>query len=225
MIDPMRTVSSLALAVIILTTACTREKSSEEKLPVLGHHQYIDKTVDNQTVTDTVYHKVADFKFVDQDSTIVTHDTFKDKIYVTDFFFTSCPTICPVMKQEMLRVYDEFKDYDDVLLLSHTIDPKYDTVALLRDYSERLGVSSDKWHFVTGDKEAIYDMGLKSYMVTAMEDESSPGGFMHSGAFILVDKDRRVRGMYDGTKKEQVDVLINDIHRLLKEYEHDKASS
>lgn len=225
MIDPIRTVLSLAVALMLLVTACISEKTSEEKLPVLGQHQYVEKVVDNQTVTDTIYHKVADFKFVDQDSTLVTQDTFKDKIYVTDFFFTSCPTICPVMKQQMLRVYEAFADHEDVLFLSHTIDPKYDTVALLRDYAERLGVSSDKWHFVTGDKEAIYDMGLKSYMVTAMEDESSPGGFMHSGAFILVDKDRRVRGMYDGTVKEQVDVLINDIHRLLKEYEHDKASS
>lgn len=207
-----------------MTTACSK-KASEEKLPVLGQHQYVEKIVDNQTQTDTIYHQVANFEFINQDSAIVTHDTFKDKIYVTDFFFTSCPTICPVMKREMLRVYEEFKDHPDVLFLSHTIDPKYDTVALLKDYAERLGVSSDKWHFVTGDKEDIYDMGLKSYMVTAMEDETSPGGFIHSGAFILVDKDRRIRGMYDGTQKEQVDVLINDIHRLLKEYEHDQVSS
>lgn len=220
----MRTILALVVTGLMMTTACSK-KASEEKLPVLGQHQYVEKIVDNQTQTDTIYHQVANFEFINQDSAIVTHDTFKDKIYVTDFFFTSCPTICPVMKREMLRVYEEFKDHPDVLFLSHTIDPKYDTVALLKDYAERLGVSSDKWHFVTGDKEDIYDMGLKSYMVTAMEDETSPGGFIHSGAFILVDKDRRIRGMYDGTQKEQVDVLINDIHRLLKEYEHDQVSS
>lgn len=208
-----------------LTLSCTGNNSSEEKLPVLGQPQYVEKKVNSRTVTDTVHHTVADFRFVDQDSTVITHETFKDKVYVTDFFFTSCPTICPVMKKEMLRVYDEFKDHDDVLFLSHTIDPGYDTVALLHDYAERLGVSSDKWHFVTGEKEQIFDMGLKSYMVTAMEDEKAPGGLMHSGAFILVDKDRRVRGMYDGTVKEEVDVLINDIHRLLKEYDHEQAAS
>lgn len=210
---------------LLLMAACDGKNPSQEKLPVLGQHEYVQKTVGNQTVTDTVFHKVADFSFVDQDSAVVTNDTFKDKIYVTDFFFTSCPTICPVMKKEMLRVYDEFKDNDKVLFLSHTIDPAYDTVALLHDYAERLGVSSDKWHFVTGDKEAIYDMALKNYMVTAMEDNSSPGGFIHSGAFILVDEDRRIRGMYDGTVKEEVDVLINDIHRLLKEYNHEQAAS
>lgn len=210
---------------LVLTISCTGNKSSEEKLPVLGQRQYVDKKVNSQTVTDTVYHTIADFEFVNQDNAVVTNETFKDKIYIADFFFTSCPTICPVMKKEMLRVYDEFKDNDEVLFLSHTIDPDYDTVALLHDYAERLGVSSDKWHFVTGEKEKIFDMGLKSYMVTAMEDEKAPGGLIHSGAFILVDKDRRVRGMYDGTVKEEVDVLINDIHRLLKEYEHERIAS
>ncbi len=222
----MRTILSyVTTGMLFVLLACNSEKASKEKLPVLGQHQYVEKTVDNQTITDTVFHKVADFSFIDQDSTVVTNNTFENKIYVTDFFFTSCPTICPVMKKEMLRVYEAFKDNNQVLFLSHTIDPQYDTVALLHDYANRLGVSSDKWHFVTGDKEAIYDMGLKSYMVTAMEDESSPGGFIHSGAFILVDKERRIRGMYDGTVKEQVDVLINDIHRLLNEYDHGKASS
>lgn len=222
----MRTNLFFALAgSLLLATSCTSKKDSEEKLPVLGQPQYVEKTVNNQTVTDTVYHTVADFEFVDQDSAIITNETFENKVYVADFFFSSCPTICPVMKKQMLRVYDAFKDNDKVLLLSHTIDPEYDTVALLHDYAERLGVSSDKWHFVTGDKEKIYDMGLNSYMVTAMEDGTSPGGFMHSGAFILVDEDRRIRGMYDGTIKEQVDVLINDIHRLLKEYDHGQSAS
>lgn len=221
----MNILLKILTASLLLMAACNGKNSSQEKLPVLGQHEYVQKTVDNRPVTDTIFHKVADFSFVNQDSAVVNNDTFKDKIYVTDFFFTSCPTICPVMKKEMLRVYDEFEDNDNVLFLSHTIDPAYDTVALLHDYAERLGVSSDKWHFVTGNKEAIFDMGLKSYMVTAMEDKNSPGGFIHSGAFILVDKDRRIRGMYDGTVKEQVDVLINDIHRLLKEYDHGQASS
>ncbi|WPP52311.1 SCO family protein [Catalinimonas niigatensis] len=210
-----------------LFAACSDNASQQETdstLPYLGRHNYEEKTVNEQTVVDTLYHKVADFNFVDQDSTLITLSTFNDKIYVTDFFFTSCPTICPVMKTQMLRVYEKFKDNDEVALLSHTIDPEYDTVALLHDYAERLGVSSDKWHFVTGEKDAIYEMGLKSYMVTAMEDDQEPGGFIHSGAFILVDKNKHIRGMYDGTEKEQVDRLIHDIEKLLREYHADEKA-
>ena len=119
----------------------------------------------------------------------------------------------------MLRVYEAFKSNDEVAIISHTIDPEYDTVALLHDFAERLGVEAPKWHFVTGEKEAIYELGQKGYMVTAMEDENEAGGYIHSGAFILVDKERHVRGVYDGTQTEDVDKLIRDIPLLLKTYE------
>lgn len=168
---------------------------------------------------DTVYHKVANFQFVDQDSAFVTNETFKDQIYVTDFFFTSCRTICPIMKTQMLRVYEATADIPDVKLLSHSIDPEYDTVALLHDFAKRLGVSSDRWHFVTGVKDSIYKIAQTSYFATAMEDKSEPDGFIHSGAFLLVDKEQRLRGKYDGTKEEDVNRLLVDINRLRKEYE------
>lgn len=212
----------------LLLAACSdlQDQGREaSQLPYLGRHNYEEKTVNNETVVDTLYHQVADFSFVDQDSSTVTPATFEGKVYVTDFFFTSCPTICPVMKTQMLRIYDAYKENEEVALLSHTIDPAYDTVALLQDYAERLGVASDKWHFVTGDKDDIYDIGLKSYMVTAMEDEDEPGGFIHSGAFILVDKDRHIRGMYDGTKPDQVDILIKDIQKLLDSYDKKQESA
>ncbi|MFP4089740.1 MAG: SCO family protein [Cyclobacteriaceae bacterium] len=216
------------LLMLPLLPACTGGASSDveaDRLPMLGRHDYVEKTVNGQTVVDTIYHTVGDFSFVNQDSSQITPATLDGKIYVADFFFTSCPTICPVMKTQMLRVYEEFKGHPEVALLSHSIDPEYDTVALLHDYAERLGVSSDTWHFVTGDKEAIYDIGLSSYMVTAMEDEEEPGGFIHSGAFILVDKDRRIRGMYDGTEPAQVDKLIKDMNRLLEEYQTKQAAA
>jgi protein SCO1/2 len=202
---------------VLLAMSCTDPK--EEKLPIMGRKEISQKEVNGEMVADTVYHQIGDFFFVNQDSLEVTHDTFKDQIYIADFFFTSCPTICPIMKTQMLRVYDEIQNMDDVKILSHTIDPEYDTVALLKDFAERLGVTSDKWHFVTGEKEIIYDAGQRSYMVTALEDSSQPGGFVHSGAFILVDKDRRVRGLYDGTKADQVDRLISELAVLRKEYE------
>ena len=203
----------LAYTLAILCLTGCQPKTTEKKLKILGRKEV------SENGQDTTYHKIDDFKFVNQDSVAVTNATFDNKIYISDFFFTSCPTICPIMKTQMLRVYDSIADMDDVLILSHTIDPEHDTVALLHDFAERLGVSSKKWHFVTGDKEEIYKIGQTSYMVTAVEDASEPGGYIHSGAFILVDKARRIRGLYDGTKPEQVDQLIKDLPVLLKEYQ------
>jgi len=198
------------IALIIIGIAGCNSPKKEKSLPIMGRTEY--------TLSDTIYHQVKDFSFVNQDSAIVTGKTFEGKIYVTDFFFTTCPTICPIMKTQMLRVYENIKDYDDVAILSHTIDPEYDTVALLKDFSERLGVSTPKWHFVTGDKLKIYEQAQRSYMVTAAEDKSAPGGAIHSGAFILVDKDKHIRGFYDGTVATEVDELMRDIDVLRKEY-------
>jgi protein SCO1 len=168
---------------------------------------------------DTVYHRIGDFRFVDQEGDTVTQDTFRDKIYVADFFFTSCPTICPIMKTQMLRVYEAFAGEDNVRFLSHTIDPEHDSVAVLKAFADRLEVRAGKWHFVTGPKEDIYQIGQSDYMVTALDDPDEPGGYLHSGAFLLIDKNRHIRGVYDGTKKEEVDRLIADIPRLLAEYQ------
>jgi protein SCO1/2 len=188
--------------------ACTPK---EEKLPIFGIRQVAGK--------DTVYHTIAPFRFVDQDNAIITNDVFKDKIYVADFFFTTCRTICPIMKTQMLRVYKAIQNEPDVLLLSHTIDPEYDTVGLLHDYARRLGVESKKWHFVTGVRDSIYKIAQTSYFATAMIDKAEPDGFIHSGAFLLIDKDKRIRGKYDGTKEDDVDRLIADIQRLRREHE------
>jgi protein SCO1/2 len=203
----------IKFACFLLTTSlffgCIRKK--EEPLPIFGEREV--------NGTDTVYHTIQEFHFVDQDSNVVTNETFKDKIYVADFFFTSCRTICPIMKTQMLRVYDSTQNDSQVVLLSHTIDPEYDTVALLHDFAERLGVKSDKWHFVTGPKDDIYKIAQKGYFATAMEDKTEPDGFIHSGAFLLIDKQRRIRGKYDGTKEDDVNRLLSDIKKLEKEYE------
>ena len=188
--------------------ACT---PNENRLPVFGERNVEDG--------DTTYHAIAPFQFVDQDSSQITNSTFSGKIYVADFFFTSCRTICPIMKTQMVRVYEATKDMPDVLLLSHTIDPEYDTVALLHDYADRLGVDSKRWHFVTGLKDSIYKIAQTSYFATAMEDKTDPQGFIHSGAFLLIDKKGRIRGKYDGTKEEDVNRLLVDIGRLRKENE------
>jgi protein SCO1/2 len=187
----------------LLVGACNTQPPD---LPILG-----ERIVEGG---DTIYHKIAPFRFVDQDSNIVTNATVANKIYVADFFFTSCRTICPIMKTQMLRVYEATKDMPDVAIVSHTIDPKHDTVALLHDFANRLGVTSDRWHFLTGEKDSIYKVAQTSYFATAMEDKTEPDGFIHSGAFLLIDKQGRIRGKYDGTKEIDVDRLVEDIKKL-----------
>lgn len=208
MVSLKRITGILLLVASIIVVSCIQKK--EVPLPIFGEREVVNG--------DTVYHSIRNFSFVDQDSVEVTNETFQDKIYVADFFFTSCRTICPIMKTQMLRVYDSTLNDPDVLLLSHSIDPEYDTVALLRDFAERLGVKSSKWHFVTGVNDSIYSIAQTSYFATAMEDKSEPDGFIHSGAFLLVDKQKRLRGKYDGTKEDDVNRLLADIERLKKEY-------
>jgi protein SCO1/2 len=203
----------LLLPLIALAISCgaPSEKTSEiAKLPILGE-RYVD---DNQ---DTVYHSIADFAFVNQIGDTIRKEDMAGKIYVADFFFTTCPTICPVMKKEMLRVYEQFKGEPNFRILSHSIDPTHDTQAVLKDYAEKLGVpDAATWNFLTGDQEKIFEIGQTSYMTTTMADDMEPGGFLHSGAFLLVDQQGRIRGVYDGTKTEQVDRLLADIPKLLK---------
>ena len=200
-------VFSMAIGLVLLSCSV-----KEEKLPIFGQREVVGK--------DTVYHTIAPFSFVDQDSAFITNSTFHDKIYVADFFFTTCTTICPIMKTQMLRVYEATREMPDVLILSHTIDPDYDTVALLHDFAERLGVESNRWHFVTGMKDSIYKIAQTSYFATAMEDKTEPEGFIHSGAFLLIDKKQRIRGKYDGTKEDDVNRLIADIKNLRRESEN-----
>ena len=198
---------------IIIGTACGSD--SVNKLQIFGRTEYVEVNGN----LDTVYHTIPDYSFVDQDSIEVTPSTFENKIYVADFFFGTCPTICPIMKRQMIRLYDEFNDNPEFALLSHTIDPDHDTVAYLKDYSEKIGIMDNSvWHFVTGNKDKIYEISREGYNVTSVEDPAEVGGFIHSGAFILIDKERRIRGFYDGTLEKDVDRLIKDITRLLAEY-------
>jgi protein SCO1 len=203
----------LLLPLIALAISCgsPSEKNSEvAELPILGE-RYVD---DDQ---DTVYHSIADFAFVNQVGDTIRKEDMAGKIYVADFFFTTCPTICPVMKKEMLRVYEQFKGEPNFRILSHSIDPTHDTQAVLKDYAEKLGVpDAATWNFLTGDQEKIFEIGQTSYLTTTMADDMEPGGFLHSGAFLLVDQQGRIRGVYDGTKTEQVDRLLADIPKLLK---------
>ncbi|PJA10013.1 MAG: SCO family protein [Flavobacteriales bacterium CG_4_10_14_0_2_um_filter_32_8] len=164
------------------------------------------------------FHRVGSFKLTDQDGKEVTENTFKGKIYVTDFFFVTCPTICPKMATQMNRIYDEFKENKTVMLLSHTVMPIADSVPVLKEYASKLGVSSEKWKFVTGDKPQIYNLARKTYFAAITKGDGGYDDFVHTENFVLVDKEKRLRGFYEGTSKKDVDRLITDIYALLKEY-------
>ena len=201
---------------MLLLTSCG--SADDDKLPILGQRDAVTKVINGKSVTDSTYQTIPDFAFISQYGDTVTAKTFADKIYVADFFFTSCPTICPKMKVQLKRVYEKYKGNASVMLLSHTIDPAHDSVSVLSEFSNNLGVTGRQWLFVTGDRDKIYDIGQNSYMVTAQADSTAPGGVVHSGAFILVDKAKHIRGIYDGTTEAGVDKLMADIDRLLAEY-------
>lgn len=176
------------------------------------------KLVDESVQSVDKFHRVTTFDLTDQDGNKVTENTFKDKIYITDFFFVTCPTICPKMTDQMHRVYQEFKDNDAILFLSHTVMPESDSVPVLKEYADKLKVSSNKWKFVTGDKKQIYNLARKTYFAAVTEGDGGVDDFIHTENFILVDKEKRLRGFYDGTSKEDVDRLIREIYTLLEEY-------
>jgi protein SCO1 len=195
----------LAAISAVLLTACQYQTKT---LPILGEMDIVDG--------DTTYHTVPDFAFVNQDSQIVTNAAFEGRAYVVDFFFTSCPTICPKVKREMLRLYERYKNENRIAFLSHSIDVRRDTVGRLREYARGLGVSAPKWHFVTGVKDDLYGIA-DDYFSVAIEDPNAPGGFDHSGRLILVDARRRVRAFCDGTDPKSVNEFMKDIDLLLKE--------
>ena len=199
-----------------LLFAC--RSTEKPKLPILGSREPVEKIVDGKTVIDTVYHKIPQFNFINQDSLPLSDKDFAGTIYVADFFFTSCPSICPTMHRNMLKVYRKFKDNNDLKILSHTIDTKYDVPSRLKRYSAKLGVTGNKWQFVTGERDSIYAIAKNHYLSAVGEDKKAPGGFMHQGWFVLVDKEKRIRGAYDGTNYEEVTKLLGDIEILLDEY-------
>lgn len=167
---------------------------------------------------DTIYHTIAPFEFVDQNNEPINNQKLKDDIYIADFFYTSCPTICPRVRMEMLRIYDAFEDNPRVKLVSHTLDPKHDTVEKLHQYANDLEVKASKWHFLTGDKEKLNDMAA-SYFVSAFEDPSVPGGIEHSGKMLLIDKSGHIRAYSEGTDPSATKGFIKKIRQLLKEYD------
>ncbi|NJL11584.1 MAG: SCO family protein [Microscillaceae bacterium] len=172
-------------------------------------------------IVDTIYHRIPNFRLTDQYNRPFQSNQLEGMIYVVDFFFTRCgnPSLCPQMSQELKRVQENFKDQKALKLLSFTVDPDHDTPAVLKEYAGRYQAQEGKWFFLTGDKTKIYDLAFEGFKVNAMEEEAVvKPDFLHAIKFILVDKEGRIRGYYNGTEREEVDRLILEIKILLHEY-------
>ena len=170
-------------------------------------------------VNDTTYHSIPEFEFTDQNNRKVNKQTLKDKIYVTEYFFTTCKTICPIMNDHLTGVYRQFKNRKDFLILSHTVDPETDSVPVLKRYAAEHGVTDDKWLFVTGSKPHLYEIARKGYLLNAEEGKGDGEDFIHTQNFALIDKESHIRGFYDGTDSSEIVRLKQDIGLLLKEYD------
>ena len=192
---------------IVFYFGCTEKKSSV-LLPIYGEKKIIDG--------DTIYHQIASFNLTNQIGRVVNQNTTKNKIYIANFFFASCQSICPMMSNQLQEVQKSFLADDSVLILSHSVNPLHDTVAVLNNYADTYGAKTNKWHLLTGNKKQIYDLAKTSYLVNAFEDDGSPEGFLHSELFLLIDKKARIRGIYDGTNTSEVKKLIEDV-KLLKQ--------
>ena len=180
-------------------------------LPIIGDRTYPDGTVD--------IHTIRDFQLVNQLGDTITNRDFENKIYLIDFFFTSCPSICPKVTKQMLRLYDHVREYDDVILVSTSIDPIRDTPEVLKRYADNLNIDDSRWLFLTGDKDEIMELANEDYFVTALVAPDVPGGFDHSGKIILLDKSARIRGFCEGTESESVSGMMKMIDQLRAEYE------
>lgn len=208
---------TIGLALLGLWSACKPGSGDKKELPIFGSRTPVSKTVDGKTVTDTIYQTIPKFKFVNQYGDSITNKNLDGDIYVADFFFTTCPSICPVMARNMLTVYNTFKNTGDFKIISHTIDPKHDGVPELKKYADKLGVKGNTWWFLQGKKEDTYNIAEKNYLVAVKADSTAAGGYIHAGYFVLVDKQKRVRGAYDGTDPKQVEQLVADIKTLQAE--------
>ncbi len=199
-----------SLAYLVLTTG----KHNIKKLQYFGPKSLAANG------KDTIYHTIPAFSLIDQDGKPFGDKDLNNKIYVANFFFTSCPTICPKMQTLMKKIQDtdDFKKLNDFKLVSFTVDPDNDTPEKLKEFSSLIKAEKNRWYFLTGNRDSIYDLAYKGFMVNAMEDKKADGGFLHSDIMLLIDKEKRVRGIYEGTSYKDVKRLIDEAKVLVAQY-------
>ncbi len=178
-------------------------------LPIIGNYEIIEN--------DTIFPKISEFNFLNQDSILVSNKTLSKHIYIADFFYSYCPTICPKVKSQMIRTHDKFEKEDDLKIISFALDPKRDNVEHLKSYSQNLGIDNNKWYFLTGNKDKIWSLA-EDFLISVREDPDEPGGINHSGKIILIDKNGHIRGFATGTDEKDVNKLMSNIKSLLKEH-------
>ncbi|MBT8263769.1 MAG: SCO family protein [Muriicola sp.] len=187
-------------------------------LPIYQPADFNPELVDTTIQHVKKYHTVSDFSLVNQNGNTITQEDYKDKIYIADFFFTTCPPICPIMTKNMVLIQEQILEDDEVMLLSHSVTPVIDSVPQLKKYALEKGVIDRKWNLVTGDKKQIYKLARKSYMAVKDDGDGGPFDMIHTENFILVDKQRRIRGTYDGTNPEEIAELLEDLAILKASY-------
>ncbi len=212
------------LVLLLSISACMSSNVQQRVLPILGERDVEYKVVNGKEVADTIYHKVPEFSYLNQDSIMINSEDLKGKIWVADFFFSHCPTICPPMTSQMKRLSIETKDLSDqVQFLSFSIDPKRDTPTRLREYIKMYEITAPNWHFFTGDEDETHLLA-KEFFNGAERNDGADGGFGHTDYFAIVDTDGHVRGIYQGTNPDQVDLLQKDLRKLL-EHEYGSGNS
>ncbi|WP_276389228.1 SCO family protein [Eudoraea chungangensis] len=189
-----------------------------ELLRVYQPADFNSELMDSSITHVKKYHTIADFSLVNQNGQTITQEDYEDKIYIADFFFTTCPTICPKMTQNMAFIQEEIKNDPDILLVSHSVTPEIDSVPQLKKYALEKGVIDEKWNLLTGDKKQIYELARKSYLAVKTDGDGGPYDMIHTENFILVDKERRIRGAYNGTSKEDMERLLQDLNILKMSY-------
>jgi protein SCO1 len=203
-----------SLLYLVLTTG----KHNFIHLQYFGPKETDSVQVNGSYRVDTVYHKVGGFSLLNQEGKTITDKDLEGKFYVANFFFTTCPSICPKMTSELYRVQQKYPAVRELRFLSFSVNPEKDTVAALADYAKRYLVNKRKWHLLTGDKKQIYDLARNSFLLSVQEGTGGPEDFIHSEQLVLVDKERHIRGYYDGTDPKEVDRLIDEIKVLTLEY-------
>ena len=210
-----------SLTVLLFFTACAKNETAQKNVDTLPYYREVSFTPHWLAPNDEAlkdFHQIAPFELINQNGEIITEKTFEGKVYVADFFFTRCPGICPQMTDNMKILQAEFLNNDEVLLLSHSVTPKMDSVAVLKKYAEKKNVVSGKWHLVTGTQKDIYKLGRQDYFVE--EDlglQKEVDEFLHTENFVLIDQNRHIRGIYNGLNKTSIAQLIKDVNVLLKE--------